>query len=333
MWRSKLQSCPMWCNTVSTLFFKWSSGTKAQVLGEALCYKHHFTLSFREIAAVRSAPVGYDNWGGLVCLHLLCLHPDMGRHVIRDPSAGQTRVTPKVFGVVKVLQGVASQSICSLPVHGLPLLGGVEQRAALRLRGVRGQVRLHVVFGEGQSRSGHPIWAWAAEAGQRSRAGCVFVVVVEGFELVLVVEAFGGEVNKRGTRASAHHTGHVELTVMGQSRRIAGAVGFGEAWNVQRGLVLLLKPSLFLFDHLLRGSDQRLHLTRLSGAGPEVVAMVTLARVAGGSSAVRRAHDTVFVPVTPSCRKDWVVQITNQSNKYFSACILVLGLAILSNLF
>lgn len=90
-------------------------------------------------------------------LHLLGLHPHMGCHVVLDSSAGQARVTPQVLRVVQVLQGVPSQSIGRLPVQWLPLLGWIDQRAALGLWRVGGQVRLHVVFGEGEARPGDPI--------------------------------------------------------------------------------------------------------------------------------------------------------------------------------
>lgn len=150
-------------------------------------------------------------------LHLLGLHPHVGRHVVLHPAAGQARVTPQVLRVVKVLQGVASQSVGRLPVQRLPLLGRIDQRAALRLRRVGGQICLHVVFGEGQARPGDPVRAGAAEARQRCRTGCVFVVVMrdERFDGVPVMQPFGGEVYARSSRPAANHTGHAELGVVG----------------------------------------------------------------------------------------------------------------------
>lgn len=149
-------------------------------------------------------------------LHLLGLHPHMGRHVILDSSASQTRVTPQVLRVIQVLQGVPSQSIGCLPVQWLPLLGWIDQRAPLWLGRMGRQIRLHVVFGEGEARPGDPIRAGAAETRQRCRAGCVFVIVMcaEHFD-VPVMEAFRGEVDAGGSWATAHHAGHGELGVVG----------------------------------------------------------------------------------------------------------------------
>lgn len=151
-------------------------------------------------------------------LHLVGLHPHMGCHVILDSSAGQARVTPKVLWVIKVLQGVPSQSISRLPVQWLPLLGWIDQWAPLRLWRVGGQICLHVVFGEGKARPGDPIRAGAAETGQRCWTGCVLVIVMwtKHFDGVPVMETFRGEVNAWSPRAAAHHARHGELGVVGQ---------------------------------------------------------------------------------------------------------------------
>ncbi|TNN60084.1 hypothetical protein EYF80_029635 [Liparis tanakae] len=107
----------------------------------------------------------------------------------------------------------ARPEIGSLPVLWLPVLGQIEQRAPLRLRGMGGQIRLHVVFGEGERRPGDPIGAGAAEARQRRRTGRVFVIVVrtEQFDSVLVMKTFRAEVDAGSSRAATHHTGHGEL--------------------------------------------------------------------------------------------------------------------------
>lgn len=89
-------------------------------------------------------------------------------------------------------------------------------------------------------------------------------------------------------------------------------MGFGQARDVQR-LFVLLQTALLLFDHLLRGSDQGLHLAGLSRGLPIVVAMVTLARVAGGAPSVRRTYDAVLVPVAPSCKEGSTVTFRKQS--------------------
>lgn len=150
-------------------------------------------------------------------LHLLGLHPHMGCHIILDSSTGQARVTPQVVRVIQMLQGVPSQSVGRLPVQWLPFLGLIEQRAALGLWRVGGQICLHVVFSEGEARPGDPIRAGAAETRQRRRTGRVFVIVMwaEHLDAVPVMEAFGGEVDAGGSRATAHHTGHGELGVVG----------------------------------------------------------------------------------------------------------------------
>lgn len=127
-------------------------------------------------------------------LHLLSLHPHMGRHIILNSSTGQTRVTPQALRVIQVLKGVPSQSISCLPVQWLPLLGRIEQRTPLGLWRVGGQIRLHVVFVEGQTRPGDHIRAGAAETGHRCRTGCVFIIVMrtEYFDTVPVMETFRG---------------------------------------------------------------------------------------------------------------------------------------------
>lgn len=150
-------------------------------------------------------------------LHLLGLHPHMGRHIILNSSTGQTRVTPQALWVIQVLQGVPSQSISCLPVQWLPLLGRIEQRAPLGLWRVGGKIRLHVVFVEGEARPRDPIRAGAAETRHRCRTGCVFVIVMrtEHFDAVPVMEAFRGEVDTGGSWTSTHHAGHSELGVVG----------------------------------------------------------------------------------------------------------------------
>lgn len=107
----------------------------------------------------------------------------------------------------------------------------------------------------------------------------------------MMMESFRGEVHAGSTRASAHHAGYVKQAVVGQARgAVAGAEGFGggDSRNVRRGclVVLLLEAAFFFFDHLLCSADERLHFAGLAGAGPEVVAMVTLARVAGGPTPI-----------------------------------------------
>lgn len=83
---------------------------------------------------------------------------------------------------------------------------------------MRGQICLHVVFGEREARPGDPIRAGAAETRKRSRAGGVFIVVMgpEHFDAVPVVEAFRGEVDAGRPRATAHNAGHAELRVVGE---------------------------------------------------------------------------------------------------------------------
>lgn len=146
-------------------------------------------------------------------LHLLGLHPHMGRHIVLDSSTGQARVTAQVLRVIQVLQGVSGQRIGSLSVLWLPVLGQIEQRALLRLWGMGGQIRLHVVFGEGERRPGDPIGAGAAETRQRRRTGRVFVIVVrtEQLDTVLVMKTFRAKVDAGSSRAATHHAGHGEL--------------------------------------------------------------------------------------------------------------------------
>lgn len=178
---------------------------------------------------VSSAPVGDDDRGGFVSLHLLRLHPDVRRHVILDASAGESRVTPQVPRVVQVLQGVARQSVGRLSLQLQPVLGGVHERTPLWLRRVRRQFSLHVVFGE---RPGDSVRAGAAESRQRSRAGGVLVSVVWAwnFNDVFVMQALSGEVDAGGPRSSTHNAGHVELGVVGQRGSAeARAVSFGES--------------------------------------------------------------------------------------------------------
>lgn len=150
-------------------------------------------------------------------LHLLGLHPHMGRHIILNSSTGQTRVTPQALRVIQVLQGVPSQSISCLPVQWLPLLGRIDQRAPLGLWSMGGQICLHVVFVEGEARPGDPIRAGAAETRQRCWAGRVFVIVMraEHFDAIPVMEAFRGEIDAGGSWASTHHAGHSDLGVVG----------------------------------------------------------------------------------------------------------------------
>lgn len=150
-------------------------------------------------------------------LYLLGLHSHVRCHVILDSSAGQARIAPQVLRVIQVLQGVPGQGVGRLSVQWLPLLRLIEQRTPLGLWRMWGQIRLHVVFGEGKARPGDPVRARAAETGQRSGAGRVFVIVVgaEHFASVSVVEAFGGEVDAGSSGSAAHHAGHVELRVVG----------------------------------------------------------------------------------------------------------------------
>lgn len=150
-------------------------------------------------------------------LYLLSLHSDMRRHVVLNSSTRQAGVAPQVLGVVEVLQGIPGQGVSCLPVQRLPLLDWVEERTRLGLGRVGGQICWHVVFGEGEARSGDSVGAGAAETRQRSGAGCVFVGVVrsEHFDAVPVVEPLKREVDAWGPRTTAHDARHGKLGVVG----------------------------------------------------------------------------------------------------------------------
>lgn len=256
-----------------------------------------------------SAAIGDDNWGGLVSLYLLGLHSHVRRDVILHASTRQARVTPQVVLVIQMLQGIPSQSVS--PVQRLAVLGCIEQGAPLGLLRVGGKISLHVVFSEGVARSGNSIRAGAAETRQRRWAGCVFVIVVrtQHFNAIRMMEAFRRNVNTGGTGATAHHARHCKLRVMGQCGGEACAMSFGEAWDIQKRLVMM-QTALLFFDHLLCGADQGLHLAGLSRACLELISRVTITWIAGGTSTFRWAHYTIFIPVASTCKiKEWVHNI------------------------
>lgn len=276
------------------------------------------------VSHVRSAPIGDDHRCALVSLYLVGLHPHVGQHAVLGSC--QPRVAPQALRVVQVVQGVASQGVGCVPVQVLPLLGRVEQRAPLlHWRVVVGRdicLTLQVVFGDGQARPGDPVGAGAAEARQRGRAGCVFVVVVVGTQnisaVVAVMEALGGEgeVDAVGdSRATTHNAGHGSLEEgQGGGGEGAGSVALvGEAPHWAQGVqgpFVQLQAALLLLDHLLCDADQCFHLAGLLRARLEMVAAsaaaVTFTRVAGGAAApFRRADHALLVPVAPSCYTKW----------------------------
>lgn len=125
-----------------------------------------------------------------------------------------------------------------------------------------------------------------------------------------MMQAFGGEVDARSARATADHARHDELGLVGQRGSEAWAVSLRESRDAHR-LFVLLQAGLFLLDHLLRGSDQGLHLAWLSRGCPEVVCVVTVTRIASRATAVGGTHHTVFIPLTPPCGKSSMVSFEN----------------------